>query len=39
MILAQVKPHPTGEELEEYIRHFGENNRHLAAGKTRTAAW
>ena len=35
----QTKPHPTGQELEEYIRRFGEENKHLAAGKSKQAAW
>jgi len=37
--VVQVAPHPSGEELEEYIRNFGENNKHLAKGKTKEAAW
>lgn len=37
----QIKAHPQGEELKEYIREFGQRNRHLA-GTNRTelkAAW
>ena len=29
----QIKTHPTGKELERYIREFGERNRHLANGR------
>ena len=29
----QIKPHPTGKELERYIREFGERNRHMANGR------
>ena len=36
----QIRPHPQGEELEEYIREFGERNRHLAGNRTELkAAW
>jgi hypothetical protein len=35
-----VKPHPQGQELEDFIREFGRNNSHLAAKtKTNFAAW
>eukprot|EP00090_Calanus_glacialis_P008606 TRINITY_DN16947_c0_g1_i5.p1 TRINITY_DN16947_c0_g1~~TRINITY_DN16947_c0_g1_i5.p1 ORF type:complete len:435 (-),score=116.30 TRINITY_DN16947_c0_g1_i5:147-1451(-) len=37
--LVQIKPHPTGEALDEYIAQFGRENKHLAAGKTKDAAW
>ena len=37
--MLQVKEHPEGEELERFIKQFGEDNKHLAAGKNRTAAW
>ena len=39
----QVKPHPKGEELQNYIKEFGLKNQHLAqSGKNTTslqAAW
>ena len=35
----QVRPHPTGPELEEFIQQFGEKNMDLAQGKTKEAAW
>ena len=35
----QVAPHPTGPELDEYIKNFGRRNKHLAAGKSKQAAW
>ena len=38
-LFLQVKPHPTGEELDEFIKEFGKKNRHLAEGKNSSAAW
>lgn len=35
----KVKEHPEGEELEEFIRKFGRDNKHLARGKHKQAAW
>jgi len=37
--VVQVRPHPTGPELEEFIQQFGEKNKDLAKGKTKEAAW
>jgi hypothetical protein len=35
----QVKDHPEGQELEEFIQEFGRTHRHLAEGKPNMAAW
>ena len=34
-----MKEHPEGEELKEFIRKFGRDNKHLAQGKQKQAAW
>ena len=38
-VLIQTAAHPTGPELEEFIKKFGRENKHLAAGKHKQAAW
>jgi alpha-1,3-fucosyltransferase len=35
----QRKQHPQGQKLVDYIKKFGRDHRHLAAGKTKMAAW
>ena len=37
--IVKIKPHPEGAELEEYIKTFGKENKHLARGKEKHAAW
>ena len=37
--IVKVRDHPEGRELEEYIRRFGRENKHLARGKSKQAAW
>ncbi|XP_023320067.1 alpha-(1,3)-fucosyltransferase C [Eurytemora carolleeae] len=37
--VVKIKDHPEGDELDRYIKEFGENNKHLAEGKNKSAAW
>ena len=37
--IVKVKEHPEGEKLKEFIRKFGQDNKHLAQGKHKQAAW
>ena len=39
--IAQTKMHPVGQDLDEYIEKFGQENKHLAKGKSKKlkAAW
>ena len=37
--IVKIKPHPEGEDLKAYIAQFGRDNKHLAKGKQKQAAW
>merc|ERR1712178_615898 len=37
--IVKIKDHPVGEELKAYIKQFGRENKHLARGKSKQAAW
>lgn len=37
--IIQLKAHPEGQDLKDFILEFGRSHRHLAEGKSMMAAW